>query len=121
MSNRIVEPLFFVLQLLLLGLLLLDDVDVLLDGVDVGERLLLRQLALLEQHLQELHHAHLEDGDQGIVFISTNTRTILWEFVLEYERKRFARETRVGELFLETMNDQGRTTLSDFVTTYKHH
>ena len=24
-----------------------------------------------------------------------------------YERGRFARETRVGELFLETMNDQG--------------
>ena len=108
MPNRIFEPLFFVLQLLLLGLLLLDDVDVLLDGVDVGERLLLGQLALLEQHLQELHHAHLEDGDQGIVFISTNTRTILWERVLQYERERFARETGVGELFLETMNDQGR-------------
>ena len=105
MSNRIVEPLFFVLQLLLLGLLLLDDVDVLLDGVDVGERLLLGQLALLEQHLQELHHAHLEDGNCLHFF---KRLAILWERVLEYERERFARETGVGELFLETMNDQGR-------------
>ena len=96
MSNRIVEPLFFVLQLLLLGLLLLDDVDVLLDGVDVGERLLLGQLALLEQHLQELHHAHLEDGNCLHFF---KRLAILWERVLEYERRDLHEKQEWGNYF----------------------
>ena len=94
------RPLLFLLQHLLLCLLLLHDLDVPLDGIHVGEGLFLRQLPLLQQHLQELYHAHLWRKDWFRWFvISFFSCFHLRKRLPKYERGWFAREMRVCDYF----------------------